>query len=114
MKKTLIALALVGATAANAALIFQTGNKLLEQITSDDVVLQMTAYGYIAGVHDTYSGIAICKPTTATLRQLADVVRLELEARPDQRHLAADSIIFNALSRVWPCADKKTKSSKNV
>jgi hypothetical protein len=34
------------------------------------------------------------------------VVKQYLELNPERRHYSADSLVVNALSQVWPCANR--------
>lgn len=100
MKKLLIAAAVVITTTAHAQFI--TGNLLLEQMESKP----LQAYGYIAGVFDTLSGIVQCAPQGVTLGQVHDMTRNYLLADPNNRNLAADIIITKVLASAWPCPKK--------
>jgi len=109
MKKLLLTLVLTCATAtASANIIFYSGNELLAEMKdSSNAAAQTFAMGYVAGIHDMYSGSTVCKPKTASLQQVTDVVKQEIEARPDIRHFGAHRLVSSALARAWPCAEKK-------
>jgi hypothetical protein len=65
------------------------------------------AYGYIAGVADSQSGVTICiPPGTVTLGQMGDMIKQTLEKVPGERHLQADIFVEATLSNRWPCAKK--------
>ena len=104
MKRLLIIAALLctGAHAQPRSILF-TGQELYTRLTS----MPVWAYGYIAGVADTQSGITICiPPNTVTVGQMGDMVKQTLERAPSERHLAADIFVEVALSTRWPCAKK--------
>ena len=102
MKKLLITASLLCGT-AQAQSVMYTGQDLYTRLTSNPAI----ANGYIAGVHDSQSGITICvPPNTVTLGQMSDMVKQLLERVPSERHLPADIFVQGALSDRWPCAKK--------
>jgi hypothetical protein len=106
MKNILLGLMLASFLPAQAqpSSILYTGQDLYTRLTSDRAV----ALGYIAGVADSQSGVAICiPPNTVTLGQMADMVKQSLERVPSERHLAADIYIQVTLSNRWPCNNRK-------
>lgn len=108
MKMKLLGLLLVASASAHAqpSSNMYTGQDLYNRLTSSPAL----ANGYIAGVHDTQSGITICiPPNTVTLGQMSDMVKQTLERLPSERHLSADIFVQVALEQRWPCA-KKGKS----
>lgn len=102
--KKLILLSLFCATAhAQPSSIMYSGQDLYTRITSNPVL----ANGYIAGVHDSQSGVTICIPSnTVTLGQMSDMVKALLEKVPSERHLPADIFVQAALENRWPCKKK--------
>lgn len=91
---------------AQPSSILYTGQELLTKLRED----RLSALAYIAGVHDTQSGLTICIPAgRVTLGQMADMVKQTLERLPSERHLSADIFVQVSLEERWPCA-KKGKS----
>jgi hypothetical protein len=104
MKKLLLVTALLctGAHAQRSSTLF-TGQELYTRLTS----MPVWAYGYIAGVADSQSGVTICiPPGTVTLGQMGDMIKQTLEKVPGERHLQADIFVEATLSNRWPCAKK--------
>ena len=108
MKMKLLGLLLAASASAHAqpSSILYTGQELLTKLRED----RLSAMGYIAGVHDTQSGLTICiPPGRVTLGQMSDMVKQTLERLPSERHLSADIFVQVSLEERWPCA-KKGKS----
>jgi hypothetical protein len=83
--------------------ILITGQELYTRLTT----MPIWAYGYIAGVADSQSGVTICiPPHTVTVGQMTDMVKQSLERIPSERHLAADVYVQVTLSNRWPCAKR--------
>ena len=103
-KAALIFLALLcGSVQAQTSSILFTGQELYTRMTS----MPVWAYGYIAGVADSQSGVTVCIPgNTVTVGQMGDMVKLLLERAPSERHLSADIFVQAALSDRWPCKKK--------
>jgi hypothetical protein len=104
MKKLLLITALLctGARAQQSSILF-TGQELLTRLGS----MPVWAYGYIAGVADSQSGVTVCiPPGQVTVGQMADMVKQTLERIPSERHLAADVYVSVTLSNRWPCAKR--------
>lgn len=106
MKKLLIGLLFVPLMAHAE---FKTGNQLYTDITSDSVVNQMVALGYIMGIADITRGKAQCGPASATAGQLMDMVKKHLQDFPNMRHYTADIIIMYVLGQAWPCKNSNGK-----
>lgn len=88
--------ALLGAAAA----VFVTGNDLHEMCREVD----RECKAYIIGVHDALAPPRpYCTPIEVRGSQIQDVVRLYLEAHPEERHRTAPSLIVTALSNGFPC-----------
>lgn len=67
---------------AQAPATFVTGNALYEWCKSPQLD---ACRGYIIGVFDAvawHGGAGICRPSGATVEQLTDVVRKDMESRP--------------------------------
>ena len=100
MKKLLILAACCLTLPAHAE--FKDGNRLYSEMTGS-TNQQMNAIGYIAGVTDALSGVAVCAPASVTAGQLFDMVKQYLEDQPQVRHFTADALIYRVLTKVWPC-----------
>jgi len=102
----LVAVLLTGSASAYMV----TGNKLHEEMQkpSNDNMAWAFTRGFVAGTFDAYSEVKICAPSSASLGQMADMVKNYLEANPAIRHLAAEAIILHVLSTAWPCSKKGT------
>lgn len=98
--KKLIAIAALLCGTAHAE--FYTGNDLLKDFNGD-LAGKMLGIGYVMGVYDTTQGVVHCPPNNVTAGQVQDMVKAQLDARPDLRHLSADSHVTYVLKRAWPC-----------
>ena len=101
MKKIITIIALVASAGAHAE--FKDGNKLLSELNSEVYYSKGVAMGYIMGVSDFGWGITHCTPGNVTLGQMFDMVKAHLIDHPEYRHLAANVLVNNVLSRAWPC-----------
>lgn len=102
MKKLILSAAML-CGAAQAQSVMYSGQDLYTRLTSNPTI----ANGYIAGVHDSQSGVTICVPhNTVTLGQMSDMVKQLLERVPSERHQAADIFVQAALEARWPCKKK--------
>ena len=102
MKKLILSAAMLCGT-VQAQSVMYSGQELYTRMTSNPTI----ANGYIAGVHDSQSGVTICvPPNTVTLGQMSDMVKQLLERAPSERHLSADIFVQGALSDRWPCKKK--------
>jgi hypothetical protein len=104
MKAAALILAVLcgGAQAQQSSILF-TGQDLYTRLTT----MPVWAYGYIAGVADSQSGITICiPPGIVTVGQMGDMIKQSLERVPSERHLAADIYVQVTLSNRWPCAKR--------
>jgi len=88
---------------------FWDGNKLFNAMNGNQFE-KMHALGYVMGVIDNDANKSFCAPSTATLGQMHDIVKVQLEGRPELRHFNADVIVRVSLARVWPCDSKKGSS----
>jgi hypothetical protein len=105
MKKVLLSIVLLVSASAHAqpSSIMYSGQDLYTRMSSNPVL----ANGYIAGVHDSQSGVTICiPPGQVTLGQMSDMVKQTLERIPSERHLPADIFVQAALENRWPCKKK--------
>jgi len=90
---------------------FETGNQLLEDCTESHCL------GYIIGVSDTIAFLQsadllrtpYCLERHITQGQVEDVVTKYLQDHPADRHLAAASLVFHALTDALPCDNKPGK-----
>ena len=89
---------------------FLTGNNLLDTCEESDGA----CLGYVMGVADRISSEqalpkakqVICVPVEATGKQVKDVVVKYLRSQPEQRHLPAPALVWNALQKSFPCSKK--------
>ena len=105
MKISILALcfSVVVPAQAQQSSIMYTGQDLLNRLANNPAL----ANGYIAGVHDSQTGVTICiPPGTVTLGQMSDMVRQTLERVPSERHMPADLYVQAALANRWPCAKR--------
>jgi hypothetical protein len=103
MKKLILLSMFCASAHAQNGSIMYSGQDLYTRITSNPAL----ANGYIAGVHDSQSGVTICIPSnTVTLGQMSDMVKALLEKVPSERHLPADIFVQAALENRWPCKKK--------
>lgn len=108
MKRIFFAATLLCGGVQASSVLF-TGQELYTRLNGGDRIM---ALGYIAGVADSQSGIAICMPPgKVTLGQMADMVKQSLESVPSERHLSADIYVQVTLSNRWPCAKKEKGQS---
>jgi hypothetical protein len=103
MKKTIVSLLFIPGIACAE---FLDGNGLLSRMNDSESIPKMVALGYVQGVADVYARVKVCAPQNVTAGQARDVVKQYLELNPERRHYSADSLVVNALSQVWPCANR--------
>ena len=103
MRKLLVTLLFVPAMAHAD---FFDGNMLLKELRDSNSYGFFTSIGYIQGVVDAHNSLFFCAPAGITAGQVKDMVKNNLEANPQIRHLAAERIIRDQLVRVWPCANR--------
>ena len=103
MKRIAILAAAALALAAHAE--FKTGNNLLSDIKGDPMDY-VHGNGYVIGVYDATQHVMHCPPPGVTAGQVVDMVRLYLEANPQERHRTADVLVLNVLQRAWPCQQR--------
>jgi hypothetical protein len=85
---------------------FMDGNNLLSKMNDSDVIPRAVSLGYVQGVIDVFVRTQVCPPQNITAGQAQDVVKRYLEMNPAKRHFSADSLVVNAIARVWPCANR--------
>jgi hypothetical protein len=85
---------------------FRTGNQLLTELQSTEVIDRMYALGYVVGVTDTMLNINHCPPGGMTAGQLSDMTKSYLTNNPQVRHFAADGLVLAMLRQSWPCPKK--------
>jgi hypothetical protein len=106
MKKFGLVLLIAAAVSGEvAAASFATGNKLLKDCQSTDVVEQTYCFGYIAGIVDALDDQRrACLPNKGvTIGQVSDIVVQWLQANPKDRHYAAAGLIAAAIAKAFPC-----------
>ena len=104
--KRLILITALAASSAHAE--FYTGNQLLNLMNGSNME-QMHALGYVVGIADVWTGVRVCAPSGSggiNAGQVHDVVKQYLTNNPQVRHQTADVLTMNALSNVWPCANR--------
>ena len=106
MKKLLVGLLMVP-TMASAE--FLSGNDLYNRMTSPDITWRMYALGYVVGVYDVNVHLHICPANEKNISagQIKDIAEQFLAANPGLRDKSADSLVREALRRVWPCANRR-------
>lgn len=91
---------------------YKTGNTLLE--ACNDEYLQMFCMGYVVGVADLVQGLqsakvfdppGICIDQPVTQGQLKAVAVKYLEENPQDLHYTANSLVFSALRKAFPCPE---------
>ncbi len=105
MKKYLIALLFVPAMAHAE---FMSGNKLLNDLQSANVIDRMVGMGYVQGVMDAHTRALYCPPNGITAGQVTDMAKKYLEENPSIRHTAADGILAQLFKPIWPCPKRGT------
>lgn len=108
-----LAVSLITHGSSSLAGSFVNGNGLLEMCTvdrEDALYFQKVARcsGYVAGIADALANNPVnryraCLPKQATVGQITDVVKLQLERHPELRHMAAAGLVAEALSIAFPC-----------
>lgn len=66
-----------------------------------------SAMGFVIGVHDVIRGVTVCTPPGVTVSQLMDIVRAYLRGVPHRLHETAESLVQEALTRVFPCEQRQ-------
>ena len=64
--------------------------------------------GYVVGVHDALSAIAVCSPTQVTVGQITAVTLKFMRANPEVLNLTADRVIAKSLRGTWPCSSNSS------
>jgi hypothetical protein len=102
MKKLIAALLITSASVANAAGEFDTGQTLLNAMNGNEGN-RAFALGYVIGVHDAVSGIAVCTPDNVTKGQVRDFVRIYLANNTSKLSNEASQLVIESLKQIWPC-----------
>jgi len=104
-----------GAWAESEPFIYLNGSKLLERCKAyvDETYIAKggVCIGYVMGIadaHNTYSSWGYlpkqyCAPSEVAGSQLVRVALKHLEEAPEGLHLAASSLVINALTEAFPC-----------
>jgi hypothetical protein len=95
---------------AMAATNFWDGNQLYSDLCQPDKVT-IACTTYVTGLIDGANLVSLrngeelpfCIPPTATAGQLADVFKKELHDDPARRNLWGSSILWNAMTKAFPC-----------
>ena len=116
MKRTIRAITLVVGLAASFGVYadFITGNKLKQFADADERLTQGRTQkgdsyesglflGYVSGVLDAYSGIAICTTSGFTIGQASAMVTQYLNANPAKWNEPASELVLQALGKRFPC-----------
>jgi hypothetical protein len=124
MKKAIIAAALAACASAVGAMdwndwikaaqgqpidytYFRDGNRLQADRTQD----RASFVNYVVGVIDGQRGReGYCLPQGVTAGQMADVVGVFLEKRPEVRHWNGERLVAAALREAFPCAQPPSPS----
>lgn len=92
---------------------FWTGNDLYTKLSSSEGVERIHGYGYVTGAFDVASYIWFCPPTGGgiTVGQISDIAKNWLANNPHRRNEAAEKLLREAYSQVWPCPKANKKGS---
>lgn len=102
MKTPVLALLLILAVSTQSLGSFMDGNKLYGYANSDDPVELSIFFGYVVGTIDAHWG-ALCIPKDASSAQVKDIAKKYLDDHPEERHLAAERVVVNAIREAFPC-----------
>ena len=105
MKKLLILLLLmVSSNVFSSSEVFYNGEKLINDIKSDDLSANAYASGFIIGVIGVnYDNREICIDEGVTGDQLIQITKNYLEKHPDSWKYTASSILIFAIKEFYPC-----------
>ena len=99
-------------TVANAQTLstFESGNALFSTCTSTSALDAQYCLGFVSAVSDTaevYESVTkrkfYCPPDGLTAGQLRDLSLQYLSNHPEQRHLAAASLVAYSFTYAFPC-----------
>jgi hypothetical protein len=110
--KNFLAMALLIPSIASAQ--FLNGNKLLENMRSENVALSGMAVGYVMAISDVYQNQGHCSGPNVTSGQSRDVVKKFLEANPAIRDMSADLLVLVALAEAFPCKQPERKDRRQL
>lgn len=105
----ILAATLALATNASAEGEFLSGKELKvglegwKSSDSEEVVRDAVAFGYVIGVHDALSGALVCSGEDVTQGMVIDAVLKYMRANPKSLDNSADTVVVEALKRIWPC-----------
>ncbi len=87
---------------------FKSGNQLRTQCANSQSQMdQGICLGYIMAVADVNANQKICLPSAVTVGQLESISIKYFNDYPDRLHFSADSLIFDALRKTFPCSGKR-------
>jgi Rap1a immunity proteins len=106
LSASLVVAAICGWSSVSSSAIYD-GNKVHEECQKDSGYCIAFAIA-LADVLDRSSDIAakdlqVCLPRGTKVRQIVDVIKQELERRPERRNDPAVYLALDALKRAWPC-----------
>ena len=102
MKKILILILLtVSTNVFSNSEVFYNGEKLINDIKSDDLSANAYASGFIIGVN--YDNREICIDEGVTGDQLIQITKNYLEKHTDSWKYTASSILIFAVKEAYPC-----------
>jgi hypothetical protein len=87
---------------------FYSGNELLAKCTGS-AVDQMFCTGYVIAIADALDhdlpvfGFKACIPRGVTIKQIIDAAVSSLSRGISARHLAASSLVAEAIAKIFPC-----------
>lgn len=108
LKPFLLGVAL-GCLYCSAHAEFYDGNQLkgnldkLKSQQADDKVAAALGSGYVVGIHDATTGIAVCAPQETTVAQLNAATSQYMRDNPEVLDHTADIVVAHALKAQWPC-----------
>jgi Rap1a immunity proteins len=105
LRALLVATGLLWPVSAQEFGYFENGNKLLDECNADLSTPQSgSCIGYVMGVADALTSLrVICTPDHSTVGQMRDIVKNQLRAHPERRHLPAATEARLALQQAFPC-----------
>lgn len=107
---------LLAFAATTAQAEFFTGNKLHQWATemNSSTIFWAMLHGYVSGAYDMGVGSAHCAPSSITLGQVVDMVKLHLENNPAIRHASGDLIVTFVARQAWPCPKRESRQGGNL
>jgi hypothetical protein len=78
--------------------------KALEGKEKDDLSYRSGFFdGYVVGVADISANILWCPPKNVSRGQISKIVASYLKSHPEKLHMAANSLVIDALKLPFPC-----------